>query len=171
MGELRLSGSRVVLRPIVEADLEPLLQILLEPEIAQWWHDYDAERLRADTLDDACTTSLAVELPNGEIIGIVMFTEELDPYYRSAGLDITLATSCLGQGLGPDALRAVATYLFRERGHHRLTIDPAVINTRAIAAYVKIGFRPVGVLRSYELGPGGQWRDALLMDMLEGELT
>ncbi len=100
-----------------------------------------------------------------------MFTEELDPYYKSAGLDITLATTYLGQGLGPDALRAVARYLFTERGHHRLIVDPAAINMRAIAAYAKIGFRPVGVLRSYELGPGGVWRDALLMDMLEGELT
>lgn len=128
MSGLRLSGSRVVLRPIMEADLGHLLQILLEPEIAQWWHDYDAERLRADTICDARTTSLAVELLNGEVIGLVMFAEELDPYYKSASVDITLAAPYLGQGLGPDALRAVASYLFNERGHHGLTIDPAAIN-------------------------------------------
>jgi aminoglycoside 6'-N-acetyltransferase len=170
MSGLRLSGSRVVLRQIVEADLGRLLQILLEPEISQWWRDYDVERLRADTLHDAQTTSLAVELSSGEIIGLILFAEELDPHYKSASMDITLATAYLGQGLGPDALRAVARYLFTERGHHRLTIDPAAINRRAIAAYEKVGFKPVGVMRLYELGPGGVWRDALLMDMLEGEL-
>lgn len=170
IGGLRLYGSRVVLRRIVEADLGRLLQILLEPEISQWWRDYDVERLRADTLHDAHTTSLAVELSNGEIIGLILFAEELDPHYKSASMDISLATAYLGQGLGPDALRAVARYLFAERGHHRLTIDPAVVNTRAIAAYEKTGFRPVGVLRHHELGPGGVWRDALLLDMLEGEL-
>jgi aminoglycoside 6'-N-acetyltransferase len=56
------------------------------------------------------------------------------------------------------------------RGHHRLTIDPAAANARAIRAYRAIGFRDVGVMRRYERGPDGEWRDALLMDMLAGEL-
>ena len=139
MSELRLVGGRVVLRPLAEADLEPMLRILLEPEIAKWWPDYNAEKLRTDTLDDPSST--------------------------------TLATASLGQGLGPEALRTLAAYLFSERGHHRLTIDPAAINSRAIAAYRKVGFKPVGVMRCYELGPSGVWRDGLLMDLLKDELT
>ena len=47
----------------------------------------------------------------------------------------------------------LARYLIQERGHHRLTIDPAADNAPAIRAYEKVGFRPVGVLRSYEQGP------------------
>lgn len=171
MSELRLAGARLTLRPLVEADLKPLLEMLLEPRIAQWWWDYDAERLRADTFGDPETSSLAIELPSGEFVGLIMFSEESDPYYKSASIDITLATAHLGQGLGPDALRTVARYLFAMRGHHRLTIDPAASNVRAIAAYKKIGFKPVGIMRNYELGPGGMWRDGLLMDLLEGELT
>lgn len=171
MNELRLVGERVVLRPLTEADLEPLLRILLEPEIAKWWPDYNAERLRADTLDDASSTTLVIELASGELVGLIMFAEELDPYYKSASMDVTLSSVCIGQGLGPDALRTLATHLFSARGHHRLTIDPAAINSRAIAAYRKIGFRPVGIMRCYELGPGGVWRDGLLMDLLKGELT
>ena len=171
MSELRLVGRRVVLRPVAEADMEPMLRILLEPEIAKWWPDYNAERLRADTLDDPSSTTLAIELASGELIGLIMFAEELDPYYKHASMDVTLATAFLGQGLGPEVLRTLASYLFSERGHHRLTIDPAAINSRAIAAYRKVGFKPVGVMRCYELGSGGVWRDGLLIDLLKDELT
>lgn len=42
----------------------------------------------------------------------------------------------------------LARHLFDERGHHRLVIDPAAANTRAIRAYERGGFsRPLG--RSY----------------------
>jgi aminoglycoside 6'-N-acetyltransferase len=52
-----------------------------------------------------------------------------------------------------------------ERGHHRITIDPAAANAAAIRAYEKAGFRTVGVLRSYERDPDGTgWHDGLLME-------
>lgn len=61
--------------------------------------------------------------------------------------------------------------MFDDRGHHRLTIDPAAANKQAIRAYRRIGFRPVGIMRQYERGPDGNWRDGLLMDLLSGELS
>jgi aminoglycoside 6'-N-acetyltransferase len=91
--------------------------------------------------------------------------------YRSAGMDIVLAPEFHDRGLGTDALRTMARHLFQDRGHHRLTIDPAAGNARAIATYAKVGFKPVGVMRKYERGPDGTWHDGLLMDMLQDELT
>ena len=58
-----------------------------------------------------------------------------------------------------------------DRGHHRLIIDPAVANERAIATYASLGFKPVGVMRRYERGPDGTWHDGLLMDLLADELS
>jgi aminoglycoside 6'-N-acetyltransferase len=107
----------------------------------------------------------------GEAAGMVQYHEELDPMYRHAGIDIALASAWQGQGLGTDALRALVRYLFEERGHHRLTIDPAVANQRAIASYRKVGFKPVGVLRSYERGIDGHWHDNLLMDLLRDDFA
>jgi aminoglycoside 6'-N-acetyltransferase len=89
--------------------------------------------------------------------------------YRHAALDVTLAGAHQGCGLGPEALRLVIRHLI-EQGHHRFTIDPAVANERAIRAYAKLGFKPVGVMRAYELGADGTWHDGLLMDLLAGEL-
>jgi aminoglycoside 6'-N-acetyltransferase len=85
-------------------------------------------------------------------------------------MDIVLAAAFQGAGLGPEALRLAAAWLIGARGHHRLTIDPAAANERAITVYASIGFRPVGIMRSYERGPDGEWHDGLLMDMLAGEL-
>jgi aminoglycoside 6'-N-acetyltransferase len=64
----------------------------------------------------------------------------------------------------------VASYLFEDRGHHRLTIDPSAANERAIRAYEVVGFRAVGRMRQYERGRDGTWHDGLLMDLLVGEL-
>jgi aminoglycoside 6'-N-acetyltransferase len=106
----------------------------------------------------------------GEVVGAIQYYEEDDPMYRHAGIDIFLTASCHGQGLGTEAIRLLARHLFEERGHHRLTIDPAADNAAAIRAYEKVGFRRVGIMRNYERGPDGAWHDGLLMDMLREEV-
>jgi len=113
--------------------------------------------------------SFAVEV-DGEIAGMIQYHEENEPMYRSAGIDIFLAPEHQGRGLGTDAVRTMARYLIEQRGHHRLTIDPAADNARAIASYRKVGFQPVGVMRQYERGLDGTWHDGLLMDLLRNEL-
>jgi aminoglycoside 6'-N-acetyltransferase len=91
--------------------------------------------------------------------------------YRSASIDLYLTTPRHRQGLGSEAVRVLARHLIEDRGHHRLTIDPAADNAPAIRAYEKVGFRPVGVMRSYERGPDGIWHDGLLMELLAEELV
>jgi aminoglycoside 6'-N-acetyltransferase len=164
-----LRGERVVLRPVEEADVERLAAILTEPEVARWWHGYDAERVRSEYVEPVGEEAYAIEV-SGEVVGLLLVSEENEPDYRHAGLDIALATSAQGRGLGTEALRVAARHLFAERGHHRLTIDPAAHNERAIRAYEKVGFRPVGRMRDYERGPDGTWHDGLLMDLLAPEL-
>ena len=68
-------------------------------------------------------------------------------------------------------MRAVLTYLIDDLGHHRVIIDPAVENERAIHVYEKLGFRRVGVMRRYERGADGEWHDGLLMELLAEELA
>jgi aminoglycoside 6'-N-acetyltransferase len=60
-------------------------------------------------------------------------------------------------------------YLFEQKHHHRLVIDPSVENTAAIACYARVGFKPVGVMRAYERRADGTWSDGLLMDMLRAD--
>lgn len=94
----------------------------------------------------------------------------LEPKYRHATIDVFLAPALHGRGLGSEAVRQVVDHLVEERGHHRITIDPAVANRGAVRAYEKAGFRPVGVMRSYERDADGRgWHDGLLMELLAGD--
>jgi aminoglycoside 6'-N-acetyltransferase len=164
-----LRGKRVTLRPLEDVDAERLGEILREPAVARWWGAWDADRVRRELLADDESVAFAVEVGE-ELIGLVMYHEENEPEYRHAGMDISLTTARHGQGLGAETLRVLARHLFDVRGHHRLTIDPAAANERAIRSYESIGFRRIGIMRSYERSPDGTWHDGLLMDLLAGEL-
>jgi aminoglycoside 6'-N-acetyltransferase len=165
-----LRGERVVLRPVTEADRDRLRAILVEPSVARWWGlpglgDPTEEWV---TLDEE-SVGFVVEV-DGDIVGSIQFYEESDPDYRHAGLDLFLDTAHQGQGLGRDAIRTLARYVFEALDHHRLIIDPAAANEAAIRSYGAVGFRPVGVMRAYERGPDGTFHDGLLMDLLRHEL-
>ena len=155
-----LAGPRVTLRPLEPADVAPLNAIVAEPEVRRWWGT-DA------TIDDQDAFTILVD---GEIAGWLGWYEETDADYRHGGLDIFLAPRHHGRGLGREALALGAQWLIEQRGHHRIIIDPAATNARAIAAYTAVGFKPVGIMRRYERGPDGEWHDGLLMDLLAEEL-
>jgi aminoglycoside 6'-N-acetyltransferase len=114
---------------------------------------------------------LLVVEAGGQVAGGISYHEENDPMYRHAGIDIYLGARFQGQGAGGEAVALLARYLFEQRGHHRITIDPAAANEQAIRSYTRVGFRPVGVLRQYERGRDGRFHDGLLMDLLRGELV
>jgi aminoglycoside 6'-N-acetyltransferase len=165
-----LRGEQVVLRPGQPADLDALEVIFASPDVARWWPMDGRDEIAADVLhrSDPTVTVYVIDV-GGEVAGVIQSCEVPDEHYRSAGIDISLARSWHGTGVAVDAMRTLARHLFAQ-GHHRLTIDPAAHNARAIAAYAKVGFRPVGVMRRYERGADGTWHDGLLMDLLEDEL-
>jgi aminoglycoside 6'-N-acetyltransferase len=162
-----LRGERVLLRRGRPEDTDRLFQIRNEPEVIRWWGSDDIEEISEQFIE--ADEGLVIEA-YGEVVGAIQYYEEDDPMYRHAGIDIFLTASCHGQGLGTEAIRLLARHLFEERGHHRLTIDPAADNAAAIRAYEKVGFRRVGIMRNYERGPDGAWHDGLLMDMLREEV-
>jgi aminoglycoside 6'-N-acetyltransferase len=161
-----LRGERVLLRRGRPEDAEGLFQIRSEPEIVRWWGSDEIEEISDQFI--GADEGFVIEA-YGEVVGAVQYHEEGDPMYRHAGIDIFLTASRHGQGLGTEAIRLLARHLFEERGHHRLTIDPAADNAAAIRAYEKVGFRRVGIMRNYERCPDGAWHDGLLMDMLREE--
>jgi aminoglycoside 6'-N-acetyltransferase len=165
-----LQGGQVVLRAGDAGDIDALEAIFASPEVAAWWNRFDRERIEHAVLheDDPGAAVHVIEVA-GEVAGLIMSHEEQAPAYRSAGLDIAVGPRWHGTGVALDAIRTLARHLIDDKGHHRLTIDPAADNARAIAAYAKLGFQPVGLMREYEHGADG-WHDALLMDLLAREL-
>jgi len=167
MAELR--GERVLLRPLTDADVPKVSAIQAQPGVARRWGEPDEAELQGKAAGTDESTAFAIEL-DGEVVGLIEYYEEDDPMYRHAGIDLFLSEDVHGRGLGTDAVRTLALHLVRDRGHHRLVIDPAADNAAAIRAYEKVGFRSVGVMRRYERIDGGEWHDGLLMDLLADEL-
>jgi aminoglycoside 6'-N-acetyltransferase len=161
------ASLRLSLRALAAGDEAELLRIHTTPEVVRWWGPPEEG---FPWQDEPQSTRFTI-LVEGEIAGLIQYWEEPEPRFRHAGIDVFLDPALHGRGIGAEAVRRVALMLIDERGHHRISIDPAVENLAAIRAYEKVGFRPVGVMRRYERteGPEG-WRDALLMDLLAGEI-
>lgn len=162
---MELRGERVVLRPLRVEDASELAALAAAPEVATWWPDLTEAELVEKAEGRRDSTGFAI-LCDGALTGLAQYHEETDPDYRHAGIDLFLGAAHQNRGLGADAVRTIARYLIDDRGHHRLVIDPAAHNVRAIRCYEKVGFRRVGVMRQYERG-----HDGLLLDLLAGELT
>lgn len=155
----------VTLRPLANGDEAELLRIHQTPEVLRYW-DRPAQDFPWDDPDSTRFTILV----DGRVAGLIQYSEESEPKYRHAGVDLFVDPALHGQGVGTEALSQVVRLLFDERGHHRITIDPSADNAAAIRSYEKAGFKPVGVMRSYERDvDGGGWHDGLLMELLAGE--
>ncbi len=166
-----LQGRIVRLRPAEESDIPALIKIRQAPEVyAQWRGGDDMDAAVREDYAEPDSTGYVIEL-DGRVAGWVQWQAEDDPDYRHASIDIFLDPALHGRGLGTEAIRVLARHLVRERGHHRIVIDPSVHNHAAIRSYEKVGFRPIGVMRRYERANDGTWRDSLLMDLLAEELA
>jgi aminoglycoside 6'-N-acetyltransferase len=167
VGSLR--GQQVELRPLRREDSPRLAEIGADPAVARWWPGLTEQHLVGKAEGRDGVESFAID-HEGAVVGMAQAWEETDPEYRHAGIDLFLDPRLHGRGLGRDAVRTLARWLVEERGHHRITIDPALENERAVRCYEGAGFKRVGILRRYWRAPDGGWRDGLLLDLLADEL-
>ncbi len=158
--------SELILRPLAEEDVAELRRIHSTPEVAFWW---DLPEDAFPLTDEPEATRLTIVV-DGAVAGMIQFTEETEPRYRHAAIDVFLDPALHGRGLGTEAVRQAVAYLISDCGHHRVTIDPACANLAAVRAYEKAGFRTVGVMRQSEREVDGDaWHDCLLMEIIAGE--
>ena len=156
----------VALRPLEDGDVAELHRIHSTPEVARWW---GAPEPGFPWTDEPDATRFTI-VSDGSAVGLIQFYEEAEPRYRHASVDIFIDPAVRGRGIGTEALNQLVRYLHEERGHHRITIDPAVDNAAAIRSYEKAGFTRVGVMRRYECDTlTGDWRDGLLMEWVASE--
>lgn len=158
-----LHGEHVTLRPMHEGDADDLRRLRAAPEVSRWWGPLEDDFPLSDEPE---VTRLCIAV-DGETVGMIQYGEEPEEDYRHAWIDIFVGADRQGRGVGTDALRTLVEHLLTDRGHHRVTIDPATDNATAVRCYEKAGFRRVGVMESSWLDPTTkEWRDTLFMELV-----
>jgi aminoglycoside 6'-N-acetyltransferase len=131
MGVL-VRGRLTALRPADTHDVERLVAWHDDPDVARYW---DGETFtRAEMVERLARKDVEAWIveEGEEPIGFLQVHPE--------GLDMFLVPAARGRGLGPDAARAMAEHLIRERGRERVTVDPYAWNEGAIRAWERAGF-------------------------------
>lgn len=171
-----LRGPRVTLVPVSALDPEHdavLVGIVRSPEVARWWSDpleEEAHWPRGEDQGRRYAIVLGDPDVGGRPIGGIAWWSVDNTHYEHAGMDLFLGADHHGQHIGREAVAVMAAALFAA-GHHRIVIDPAAANDRAIRCYASVGFTRVGIMRRYEWAADGSgWQDGLLMECLPEDL-
>lgn len=170
-----LCGDTVRLRETREDDYE---------QLARWWNDPALKVLQTQWIRPTPTTGtvelmrgwsantgnnagFAVEVLDGAALVGHATLHGVDKN-RCAELAIVLGRPYWGAGHGTDALRVLVRYGFVEMGLHRIQLETFAFNTRAIAAYRRLGFTEEGRRRE-AVHHAGQWHDTVQMAILAAD--
>jgi RimJ/RimL family protein N-acetyltransferase len=169
-----LTGSKVVLRPLVEDDYDAMRVAMDDPEVTRLTGSHGEigeERVRewmrtrkdqTDRLDLAI-----VDRSSGACVGEAVLNNR-HPENQSCGFRILIGPDGRDRGLGTEATRLIVGYGFEELRLHRISLEVYAFNPRARRAYEKVGFVAEGVLRD-ALYWDGEWVDATVMSILAPE--
>ncbi len=129
---VQVRGRLTALRAADANDVERLVAWHADPEVSRYWdgetftREEMAERLAREDVEAWIVGE------NDEPVGFLQV--------HGDGLDMFLIPAARGRRLGPDAARAMAEHLVRERGRDRVTVDPYAWNEGAVRAWARAGF-------------------------------
>ena len=108
-----------------------------------------------------------------KVIGMI-FLIDIDPWARSARIQVILGKDYRGRGYSRDAMPRVMTYGFAP-GHvgldmHRIWVTVPSINTRSLSVYKSLGFVQSGAARDAMWdAQNNKYQDLIVMDTLADE--
>ena len=157
IGTRRLETSRLILRRFTVADAEDMYRNWAsDPEVTRYltWPCHPSPEATAALLEDWAARyedggyfSWAIQRKEGGgVIGSIAAVR-LDEAVNSAEIGYCLSRAFWGQGLMPEALRAVMDYLFNEAEINRLSAYHDVRNPKSGRVMQKAGMKYEGTLR------------------------
>lgn len=167
----------VSLRPIGEADLEPMGRFLADPEAGShflWTGFKDPHRVRRRWDEDrwlgADDGGLAIVRGDDEFAGFVRWWDRTvgDMKGLVYEIGISMLPDRRGHGVGTEAQRQLVRYLFDTTPAHRLEAFTDVENMPEQRALEKVGFQREGRYRE-AVFRAGAWHDSYLYGILRHE--
>ncbi|MFB7123507.1 MULTISPECIES: GNAT family N-acetyltransferase [Streptomycetaceae] len=167
-----MSEESVTLRPMVEADLGALEELVNDPQALgefQWygWRDPQRHRRRwaASGLLEDEQVMLAVVVDGGFGGFVAANRSGVRPSAPYWSLGVQLVPGARGRGIGTRAQRLLVDYLFAHSPVMRLEADTEAGNLAEQRVLEKLGFTREGVQRAVTFR-GGEWRDVVRYSLL-----
>jgi RimJ/RimL family protein N-acetyltransferase len=160
-----LTGEKVVLRPLTDADVPLLARWLFDPEVNQWLQlsedppslrTVEAMRERYERMrDDWGTKVWRIDLAESDQpIGQIELVD-IHPLQRRAEMHLAIGeTDSRSGGYGTAAVRQLLHHAFTDLGLRRVYAMTDEDNGRAIRCFEKCGFVREGILRAHRLRHG-----------------
>lgn len=168
-----IATARLVLRPLVPADVPALFEIHSNPSAMRYWSnppwvdDTRGHAMVARDADAADTGHLRLgitQAATGQLLGTCTLFE-IVAQCRRAELGYMLSPTAWGQGLMAEALRAFIGHAFNEMNLNRLEADTDPRNARSMALLQRLGFRQEGLFRERWI-VDGEVSDAAMFGLL-----
>ena len=178
IANLRLETDRLVLRELHMEDADFLFQEWSDPEVTRFMCDEDPLQ-KIEQAEDFLRQFQALEKnPNliwwgiqskadGGLIGTCGFFR-WDQKHHRAEMGYDLSPYSWGQGLMPEALRAILQFGFEEMNLNRIEAMVHVENLRSQRVLTKLGFQREGLLRDYYCREG-VYNDQVEYSLLQRE--
>jgi RimJ/RimL family protein N-acetyltransferase len=173
-----LSDGEIRLRLLAEADLDPLIEAVQDPEIPRWTRipspyghveaqEWLVEEARLRRSGEGLATVI-VDAEAGALLGGIGMVH-VDWQERTSELGYWLALQARGRGVMTRAVRMLSEWIFDNLPIDRLGIMASVDNAASRAVAERAGFQFEGVLRSFVIIKGER-HDMAVHSLLRGEL-
>ena len=171
-----LSGTRIVLRRHVPANIRAFARWYADPEVVRLTRYQDGpmrpdeiERFFAARALGADSLAMAIHLADGDRLIGTCALSQLDSDNGSALFHITIGEKdAWGHGYGTEATQLMIDHAFGGLGLHRIGLTVFSFNERAIRSYRSCGFVVEGRARE-AIWRDGRWWDEIAMSILDSD--
>ena len=168
----RITGDRVALRPITDADTDHIVAWRNTPSVMQnfIFRQTFTPEMHRNWLATKVATGRVVQYiiedkADGRPVGSVYY-RDIDPANHSAEYGIFIGDeNARGKGFGTETARLFTEFGFTVLGLHRISLRLLAENLPARRSYEKAGFAEEGLFRDMVL-LDGRYRDVVFMAKL-----
>ncbi|WP_433519995.1 GNAT family N-acetyltransferase [Nonomuraea sp. CA-143628] len=174
-----ITSARLSLREFTSADVDALLAIYGDPQVAEYMSFEPRTREQVENTiavvevaaraEPRLDYSLAAVLPDDELVAFARIAIDVGhPLQSSAQIGFAVRADRWGQGLGAEVVRLLLRLGFDDLGVYRVWGARSPLNEVSARVMSKLGMVEEGVIRGH-LNLADGWRDSVVHSILAPE--